>query len=174
MFQINRIDRSMRAADEPLGSKPKFWFFQGEQKEKQYLFKADERGTGEDWAEKVVCHLCERLGLPHVHYDLAAEYDGTTLIWPGVMCETCAPQPPYLILGNQLLFYRDPNYPKNDDRKYKVRQHTVAAVAEAVRQLLPPRSEWMDGIPAGVETALDVFCRIRHARRLGCQPGQAP
>lgn len=154
MFEIKRIDRTLRAADEPLGSKPKFWFFEGD---RQFLFKAEERGTGEDWAEKVTCQLCELLGLPHVHYELAAEYDGDKCIWPGVVCETCAPQPPYLILGNQLLFDRDPEYPKNEDRKYKVRQHTVAAVAKVVRQLLPPSSEWMEGIPLDIETALDVF-----------------
>jgi len=154
MFEIKRIDKSRRAADEPLGSKSKFWFFEGD---RQFLFKAEERGTGEDWAEKAVCQLCELLGLPHVHYDLAAEYDGNALIWPGVVCETCAPQPPYLILGNQLLFDRDPDYPTNADRKFKVRQHTVAAVADAVGQLLPPSASWMERVPQGVETALDVF-----------------
>lgn len=40
------------------------------------LFKAEDRGTGEDWAEVVACHLCALLGLPHVEYELAAEYDG--------------------------------------------------------------------------------------------------
>jgi hypothetical protein len=154
MFPIKRIDRSLRAADEPLGSKPKFWFYEDD---RQLLFKADERGTGEDWAEKLTCHLCELLGLPHVHYELAAEYDCETYIWPGVICETCAPQPPYLILGNQLLFARDLEYPRDEDRKYKVREHTVDAVAEAVRELLPPSREWMQGAPPGVETALEVF-----------------
>jgi hypothetical protein len=154
MFETKRIDRSLRAADEPLGSKPKFWFFEGD---KRFLFKAEERGTGEDWAEIITCHLCERLGLPHVNYELAAEYDGDKYIWPGVVCETCAPQPPYLILGNQLLFDRDPEYPRNEDRKYKVRQHTVAAVAKVVCQLLPPSHEWMQAIPPKIETALEVF-----------------
>jgi hypothetical protein len=154
MFAINRIDRSLRAADEPLGSKPKFWFFA---ENKQFLFKADERGTGEDWAEKIACHLSELLGLPHVHYELAAEYDGDRYIWPGVVCETCAPQPPYLILGNQLLFARDMAYPLDEGRKYRVREHTVPAVAEVVRQLHCPSPAWMRRAPQGVETALDVF-----------------
>lgn len=154
MFNINRIDRSLRAADEPLGSKQKFWFYEGEQ---LILFKADDRGTGEDWAEKITCHLCELLGLPHVHYELAAEFDGDQYIWPGIICESCAPQPPYLILGNQLLFNRDPNYPKSEDRKYKVREHTVSAVVEAVRQLLPPSDKWSHGMPVGCQTALDDF-----------------
>jgi hypothetical protein len=156
MFEIKRIDKSMRAADEPLGSKPKFWFFDDPERP-PFLFKAEERKTGEDWAEKIVCHLCELLGLPHVHYELAAEFDGQTFIWSGVICETCAPQPPYLILGNQLLFDRDPKYPKDEDRKYKVREHTVEAVSKAVRPLLPSSAAWMASIPPGVESALDVF-----------------
>ncbi len=154
MYEIKRIDRNLRAAGEPLGSKPKFWFFEHDTR---FLFKADDRGTGEDWAEKVTCHLCELLGLPHVHYELAAEYEGAKRIWPGVVCETCAPQPPYLILGNQLLFDRDPAYPRDEDRKYKVRQHTVAAVAEAIGHLLPPSSEWSRALPTGVESAFEVF-----------------
>lgn len=154
MFPIRRIDKTKREADEPLGSKPKFWFSEDG---KRYLFKADERGTGEDWAEKIVCHLCKLLGLPHVHYELAAEYDGASFVWPGVICETCAPQPPYLILGNQLLFSRDRSYPVGQCQRYKVRHHTIASVADAVGQLHAPDVAWMAGVPSGVETALDVF-----------------
>ena len=53
---------------EYLGTKRKFWFTRGENR---FLFKAEERGTGEDWAEKVVCELAGLLGLPHVNYELA-------------------------------------------------------------------------------------------------------
>jgi hypothetical protein len=77
MFPIHRIDRSTAEAVEPLGTKPKFWFTANG---RRMLFKAEERGTGEDWAEKVACHLCELLGLPHVHYELAEEYDGPQYI----------------------------------------------------------------------------------------------
>ena len=154
MYAIRRVDTSQRAAGEPLGSKQKFWFFQDDG---QYLFKAEERGTGEDWAEKVVCHLCELLGVPHVHYELAAEYDGDTLIWPGVICKTCAPQPTSLVLGNQLLFDRDPDYPRDDDNKFKPRQHTVAAVADVLGHLKPPSNAWMVGVPSGIQSVLDVF-----------------
>jgi len=121
------------------------------------LFKAEERGTGEDWAEKVACQLCELLGLPHVHYELAEEYDGDTYIQPGVVCETCAPRPISLILGNQLLLERDPAYPADDSRKYKVREHTVQAVVSAIGELSPPAAGLMKDSPAGIESALDVF-----------------
>ena len=75
MFRIQPVDRRQREAMENLGTKPKFWFSDGD---RRMLFKAEERGTGEDWAEKVACHLCELLGVPRVHYELAEEYDGKT------------------------------------------------------------------------------------------------
>jgi hypothetical protein len=54
-FPIRPVDRNCAKAVETLGSKPKFWFQEGE---KRLLFKAEDRGTGEDWAEVVSCHLC--------------------------------------------------------------------------------------------------------------------
>jgi hypothetical protein len=154
MFQIYRVDRRRAEAVEPLGTKRKFWFSEGE---RRILFKAEERGTGEDWSEVVACHLCELLGLPHVHYELAEEWDASTYIQPGVVCETCAPAPISLILGNQLLLQRDPAYPAEEGRKYKVREHTVEAVADVIRKLMLPAPLWMAKVPAGVSSALDVF-----------------
>jgi hypothetical protein len=82
VFPIRQDDRSRAQAVEMLGSKPKFWFRDGESR---LLFKADDRGTGEDWAEIVACHLCHLLGLPHVEYELAAEYDGDRCMIPFVI-----------------------------------------------------------------------------------------
>jgi hypothetical protein len=154
MFRSHRVDRQSAEAVEPLGTKRKFWFSENE---RRMLFKAEERGTGEDWAEVVASHLCELLGLPHVHYELADEYDGVSYIQPGVLCETCAPAPIALILGNQLLQERDPAYPADQGRKYKVREHTVSAVAEVIRNLALPAPQWMGKAPAGIGSALDVF-----------------
>ena len=155
MFRIYRVDRRAAEAVEPLGTKWKFWFREGS---RRMLFKAEERGTGEDWAEKVACQLCETLGLPHIHYELAEEYDGDRYIWPGVVCETCSPRPTSLVLGNQLLMALDPAYPAHKgSRKYKVREHTVDAVVDVVRRLASPSETWMSGVPRGVDTALDVF-----------------
>ena len=139
---------------EQLGTKRKFWFREGD---RRLLFKAEERGTGEDWAEKVACQLCEILGLPHVHYELAEECEGERYIQPGVVCETCAPGRTSLVLGNQLLMALDPVYPAHESRKFKVREHTAAAVADVVRTLAAPSQAWMSGVPAGVDTALGVF-----------------
>ena len=151
MFPIINVNAAVAEAIEPLGSKRKFWYTnQG----KRMLFKAEERGTGEDWAEKIACELTALLGLPHVHYELAFELVGKT---PGVVCENCAPAPVSLLLGNQLLLERDPGYPADASNRYKVREHTVDAVAGVLRQLGMPPTEMFRERPEGINVALDVF-----------------
>ena len=125
MFVVRRVDRESRESAEQLGSKRKFWFSENG---KRWLFKAEDRDTGEDWAEVIACHLCKLLGLPHVHYDLAAEHLAGEYVRPGVVCENLAPSPLSLVLGNQLLFKLDQDYPSRE--RFRVRQHTVAAVSE--------------------------------------------
>ena len=151
-FPTMHVDRSRSQSVEPLGSKPKFWF---SDERRRLLFKAEDRGTGEDWAEVVACQLCALIGLPHVEYELAAEYDGQQYIRPGAVCENMAPKPVVLVLGNQLLLAVDPQYPRA--QRFKVRHHTVEAVTEIVAQLAPPPDQWMQNVPAGAESALDVF-----------------
>ena len=53
MFPIIRVNADSSEELEPLGTKRKFWFMDAQQR--RMLFKAEERGTGEDWAEKVAC-----------------------------------------------------------------------------------------------------------------------
>lgn len=119
------------------------------------LFKADDRGTGEDWAEVIACHLCALIGLPHVEYELASEYDGPQFVRPGVICENMAERPVVLVLGNQLLLAADPQYPQRE--RFRVRQHTTGSVGDIVSRLAPPPAEWMSCVPTGVQSALDVF-----------------
>jgi hypothetical protein len=152
VFPIRPVDRNLAQAMETLGSKPKFWFREGESR---LLFKADDRGTGEDWAEVVACHLCRLLGLPHIEYELAAEYDGEKRVLPGVVCANMAPGPVALVLGNELLLATDPAYPR--EQRFKVRQHTVEAVTDIVAALAPPQDAWISGMPAAIKSALDVF-----------------
>jgi HipA-like C-terminal domain len=154
MFPIRKVDQLQAEDIEYLGTKRKFWFTSGGQR---YLFKAEERGTGEDWAEKVVCELARCLGIPHVEYELAHQFEGQTPIQPGVICPSFAPRPLALVMGNQLLLGRDPAYPAATDRKFGIREYTVDAVAEVVATLHPPAPEWMRATPAGVTTALGVF-----------------
>lgn len=151
MFPIRRIDPSLAVNLEQLGTKRKYWI---RDNGVRVLFKAEERGTGEDWAEKIACELAIVIGLPHVHYDLAEEHGTLT---PGVICKSCAPPPVQLIMGNQILFAIDQSYPVGGGMKYKVKAHTVEAVATAMELLQPPPAVWLAGIPGGIGTALDVF-----------------
>ena len=154
MFPTVQVDRNTAEAAEWMGTKRKFWFTRDGQR---WLFKAEERGTGEDWAEKIVSELAGRLGLPHVSYELAEERDGPNYLQPGVICPHCAPTPWNLVLGNQLMLARDANYPALSERRYKVKEHSVPAVVDCVRHLGLPPSEWCQPLPGEIRTALDVF-----------------
>lgn len=152
MFPIIPVDPAKAESPEQLGTKRKYWFT--DEQNRRVLFKAEQRGTGDDWAEKLACELAGLLGVPHVHYDLAEEQGTGT---PGVICESCVPSGWSLVMGNELLLGRDPAYPADDERKYKVREHTVNAVAEAVGKLQLPPQPWRAVLPAGVTSALEVF-----------------
>ena len=154
MYPIRQIDRLQAEDIEYLGTKRKFWFTMAAQR---YLFKAEERGTGEDWAGKVVCELARLVGLPHVEYELAHEFEGQLAMQPGVICPTFVPRPLILVLGNQLLVWRDPAYPAEDQRKYGIREYTVDAVAGIVSLLKAPAPEWMRTAPAEITNAIGVF-----------------
>jgi hypothetical protein len=151
-FPIRRVDRSRAQSVEPLGTKPKFWFRDQGQR---MLFKADDRETGEDWAEVVASQLCTLLGLPHVEYELAVEVDDEVDLRPGVVCANMARKPIVLVLGNELLLEIDPGYPSR--QRFRVRQHTIAAVCDIVAKLAIPPEAWMRNAPSQVKSALDAF-----------------
>ena len=119
------------------------------------LFKAEERGTGEDWAEKIVCELAAVLGIPHVHYELALD---TATLRPGVVSPRFTADDEYLAHGNSLLLALDPKYPADQDKKYKVRDHTIDAITGVLKHLAPPAGAWMPRPPLDDTSALDVFC----------------
>ncbi len=149
-YFVHQIDASLSEDLEPLGTKPKFWFtFEG----RRTLFKADNRKTGEDWAEVISAGICELLGLPHVPYELAHDTQNNL---PGVICPNIATKPRTLLLGNQLMVEMDPEYPGEEETKYGVRQHTVSAVAKALETLPPPPVDehWR---PEGDCSAAHVF-----------------
>lgn len=150
MYPIVSVDSRRAVTLEPLGTKRKFWY-RGASGQRT-LFKAEERGTGEDWAEKIACELAGLMGLPHVQYELA--HDSVADV-PGVVCESCTPKPRVLVMGNQLMQAIDPAYPQGS--RYKVRAHTVETVASLVNSLKPPIEPYATGWPVGIETAMDVF-----------------
>lgn len=151
MFPIIRIHSSNAEAIEDLGTKAKFWYLDGETR---MLFKAEERGTGEDWAEKVSCELAALLGLPHVPYEMAHDVDQDR---PGVVCASLAPPPLALAHGNQLLLALDPDYSQAQGPHYRSRAHTIDAVFDVVRRLHMPTAGWCVNLPEGVDDAAGIF-----------------
>ncbi len=59
MYEIVTLVGNAPTAEEPLGTKEKFWYDGGE-----FLFKQVRPDTGEDWSEKVCAELAGFLGLP--------------------------------------------------------------------------------------------------------------
>lgn len=151
MFPVIKVRSSVAEAVEYLGTKSKFWYRDGD---RPMLFKAEERGTGEDWAEKIACELCALLGLPHVRYEMAMDIDERR---PGVVCESITPPPLALAHGNQLLLELDRDYPAESRHRYRTREHTVSAVFAATRKLRPPTPAWCGNLPAGIASATGVF-----------------
>lgn len=104
---------------EQLGTKTKFWF--RDQNGRSMLFKEGRPGTGENWAEKVCCEICQLLDIPHAAYELA--------VWKGragVVSPIFIPEGGRLVCGNELLAKIINDY--EEGKRYKVRQHTVRSV----------------------------------------------
>lgn len=149
VYPIIEVPTDAAEAFEAMGTKRKFWFHRGDG---MWLFKLTRTDTGEDWAEKIAEELCLLLGLPNAHYELA--------VWmekPGVISPSFVGEEERLIPGNELLFERDPGYPKQAaGARTRVPQHTLDAIAtmldnEAIR--LPAGGD----LPVEVRTAWDVF-----------------
>ncbi len=150
MYPIETVDSQRAISYEQLGTKKKFWYEDDEGRLK--LFKAEERGYGEDWSEKIVCELAGPLGIPRVHYDMAL--DIATKV-PGVVCADFQMEGQQLVHGNTLLQVQDPKYPKNTLR---VASHTIDAVYEILRWLAPPELRWNKDSPAEMTNGAEVFC----------------
>lgn len=148
MYEVVRVTATPYALEQQ-GIKQKYWFT--DESGEQTLFKAEARGYGEDWSEKVACELAELLGIPHVHYEMA--YDANLEV-PGVLCRTMLTQGQTLIHGNALLHVFDRSYPKTAMRDSA---YTVDAVHRVVRRLPVPEARWTKHMPREITTGDGVF-----------------
>lgn len=114
-FPVIRVPDEAGETMEWLGTKPKFWFDANRR-----LYKEGRPGTGENWAEKVACEICQLLGLPHARYDLALWHQR-----PGVVTDSFVPPRCRFVAGNELLSKLHPGY--EAQTRYQRRQHTVLA-----------------------------------------------
>lgn len=124
MYPIVSLPDNAPDQMEQLGTKYKFWY--RDEQGQRCLFKEGRPGTGENWAEKVCCELCARLGIPHGHYELAAWKDHK-----GVVTPTFVPDGGRLVFGNELLAEFVPGY--DGERRVRARKHTLARVMAVMR-----------------------------------------
>ena len=124
MYPVIHVSDDASDLPEQLGTKRKFWY--RDDKNGLCLFKEGRPNTGENWAEKVCCELCELLGIPHARYDFA-EWRNCK----GVVSPTFVPNEGRLILGNELLAKLVKDY--EHTRRFDVRQHTVQVVMAILR-----------------------------------------
>ena len=132
---------------EQIGSKAKFWFYKD--KTGKYLFKAGRPNTGENWAEKVACELCELLGLPHAQYEFAI-YKGTK----GLITPSFIPEGGWLEHGNELMANMVSEY--EIFKTYHQSQHTVERVLMKIgKEDIQLPIGWKGF--GNIKSALDVF-----------------
>lgn len=123
-----------------MGTKTKYWL--QNRAGLRVMVKFARPNTGEDWSEKLAYELARKFFVPCPRVDLFETDDER-----GVLCwdflrprrRAGAWADASLIHGNELMFQRDPLYPA--DETYGVRQHTLGAVCDALRQCEPRRTQ---------------------------------
>ncbi|MEB3340213.1 hypothetical protein [Okeania sp.] len=147
-FDIIEVPEDSILETEQLGTKDKFWYCQDKL---NYLYKKARLNTGEAWSEKIASELCELLNLPHAHYELA--------IWKGYLgtiSPSFVPENNTLILGKQILVKIDESYLESRDKKYRVSEHTLDIVVEAIaNNSIKLPLNWKP--PEGIETKIETF-----------------
>jgi hypothetical protein len=131
---------------ETMGTKKKFWF---NRDGRSWLFKYSRPGQGQHWAEVLSAYLALQLGLSYAPYELAC-YRGDI----GVITPIFIPNGFELVHGNELLFERDSNYPR--EGKYGKKEHTINAVKLVIsdKNICLP-IDWMQIL--GIESPVQVF-----------------
>ncbi|NEQ75195.1 MAG: HipA-like protein [Okeania sp. SIO2C9] len=150
LFEIIEVSEDSISEPEQLGTKKKNWYYHDEL---NYLYKKARPDTGEAWSEKIASELCELLDLPHAHYELAI-FQGNL----GIISPSFVPQNKTLILGNQILVKIDKSYPKFSPNNYRISEHTLDIVVEAIANNPMPIKlplNWKP--PQGIETAIETF-----------------
>lgn len=147
MFPVIQVPDNAAEIPEALGTKPKFWFT--DNNNRLTLYKEGRPGSGENWAEKFCCEICRKLEIPHAEYELA-EWKGRK----GVISEMFVPEGGRLVFGNELLAKMVPNYPHT--RRFRARQHTVRLAMAVIGSKLVKYPFGFDA-PTVFRSAADVF-----------------
>ncbi|NLE78070.1 MAG: hypothetical protein GX610_00535 [Rhodococcus sp.] len=144
---LSSSDADFQIADEPLGTKEKFWVEAPDGY--RYLFKYarvhDDRVMGEDWVEWAVHELATLLSIPTA-IAIPAVHNGRR----GVLSRSVSPSGDRLIHGNELLAGVDPDYDSQIARKNP--RYTVEAVRTALDGVAAPASSSQP-----IRTAFDAW-----------------
>ncbi|GAA1733418.1 hypothetical protein [Microbacterium paludicola] len=130
--------RGAAEADEPMGSKEKWWVELPQYGERPWLLKlarVDERdGTvsGEDWAEWTVHQLAEHLGVPSATVRPASLEGRRAIVSRSVLHDRLE----YLDHGNSVLSARFPGYDQSVQGENP--GYTPLAVRDALSEVAPP------------------------------------
>lgn len=141
---------------EQLGTKPKFWFFEDSDAEKDNrstLCKIGRKGTGENWAEKVACEIAKVLEIPCAHYDLAITDNHQAVVSPSFV-----PINGVLVHGNEVLQKVNNEYPADYPirlRHYKI--NTVIASLKQLSKIVVPPTNFELSPEGGKQSIVDVF-----------------
>jgi hypothetical protein len=135
-YPIIDVDPAHARDLEQLGSKPKFWFQQGEQR---WLFKEARPNTGEDWAEKVAAQIAGLIGIDAASVDLALCGTRRGTVSPSFLDHAAGD---VLIHGNELLGGLVTGYQR--DKRFHQADHTLHNIREAMIRALP--AEGVDAV----------------------------
>ncbi|MBU1249892.1 MAG: hypothetical protein KJ659_11655 [Actinobacteria bacterium] len=145
--------RGAAEAEEPMGSKEKWWVDLPMFGERQWLLKLarldelDGTVSGEDWAEWTVHQLAEQLGIPSATVRPALLEDRRAIVSRSVLRDRLE----YLDHGNSVLSARFADYDQSIHGEN--RGYTLVAVQDALVEVRPPADiEWPGGF-----TAFDVW-----------------
>jgi len=155
LYQVIDASDWKAAGDEQLGTKKKKWLRDPRPigLDHRWLFKYRQRPTtGDDWAERIVAAIADDLAIPHAAVELAVR-DGE----PGVISLDLTEEQNRgeLVLGNDLLYERDPKYPRAK-RTRRTTKYSLDAVIAVLQQDFIQRATLVMA-PREITRALDVF-----------------
>ncbi|HMS76061.1 hypothetical protein [Gordonia sp. (in: high G+C Gram-positive bacteria)] len=136
-----------QTADEPLGTKAKFWVVDPDGRRCLFKYARAPQGRtmGEDWVEWAVHHLATMLSIPSATA-IPATHEGQR----GVLSRSVLTADDRLVHGNELLTLTDPEYDATAEREYH--RYTIDAVRRALDGIAAPTS-----CGAPITTAFDAW-----------------
>lgn len=123
-YPVLTVDPDTVEDEEPLGSKPKFWF---RHEGRRWLFKEVRPNTGEHWAEKVAAELAVLLEVPAARVELAQCLDKRGCAVESFIVDR---RKQFLVHGNELLAGAVTGY--DMEKRFRQSDHTLANIIRCI------------------------------------------